>query len=78
VPLAQFQWRATQEARRECGKSAVQNGKAVLPTIDHRSVHARRYKEILSALISDQGRRDNMSEARFQLSRRYAAKGSLS
>ena len=55
------------------GRSRVTNGKDLLPDIDGRSVVARRYRDILAALASDQGGSERMSEARAQLCRRFAA-----
>jgi hypothetical protein len=63
----------TADDRRKCGRSAVLNGTASLPTIDGRTVFAKRHREILSSLISDQGGREAISETRYQLSRRYAS-----
>jgi len=59
-------------------RSRVSNGNALLPGVDQRSTIARRYKDILSSLISDQGGADGLSEARLQLCRRFAAAACLS
>ena len=55
------------------GKSRVTNGADLLPDIDGRSVVARRYRDICSAIAADQGGADQLSEARLQLVRRFAA-----
>lgn len=54
-------------------RSAVTNGRAVLPGIDGRSVVARRYRDLYEALCRDQGGEDRLSEVRLQLIRRFAA-----
>src|SRR6478672_9866676 len=54
-------------------KSAVTNGKDLLPNIDGRSTIARRYRDISGAIIVDQGGLDRCSESRLQLIRRFAA-----
>ena len=54
-------------------RSCVSNHSDLLPGIDGRSVVARRYRDLFSALCSDAGGMDRMSEARVQLARRYAA-----
>jgi hypothetical protein len=45
----------------------------VLPDVDGRSGVARRYRDIASQIIADQGGVDRISEARMQLVRRFAA-----
>jgi hypothetical protein len=50
----------------------VSNGGDILPGVDGRSLVARRYRDITSALASDQGGADRLSEARRQLIRRFA------
>jgi hypothetical protein len=59
--------------RAPTARSRVTNGKDILPGIDNRSPIARRYRDILAQLASDQGGADRMSEARVQLCRRFAA-----
>jgi len=54
-------------------KSRITNGRDLLPNIDGRSVFARRYRDIASALLVDQGGEDCCSESRKQLIRRFAA-----
>jgi hypothetical protein len=52
-------------------QSRVTTGKHLLPGVDGRSPLARRYRDVLSALVVDQG--DCISEARMALCRRFAA-----
>jgi hypothetical protein len=54
-------------------RSRVSNGRDVLPDVDGRSVVARRYRDIVSAVASDQGGAEQLSEARLQLIRRFSA-----
>jgi hypothetical protein len=54
-------------------RSRISNGKDLLPGIDGRSLVARRYRDISSAILTDQGGADRCSEARQQLVRRFAA-----
>jgi hypothetical protein len=54
-------------------RSRLTNGKDLLPNIDGRSLIARRYRDVCTAIASDQGGPDQLSEARIQLIRRYAA-----
>ena len=54
-------------------KSRITNGRDLLPNIDGRSVIARRYRDIMSAILVDQGGADQCSESRKQLIRRFAA-----
>jgi hypothetical protein len=44
----------------------------VLPDVDGRSVVARRYRDIIGAVMSDQGGAENLSETRLQLIRRFS------
>ena len=60
-------------AAKPTARSRITNHKDLLPDIDGRSIVARRYRDILSAIISDQGGLDQMSEARLQLIRRFSA-----
>jgi len=53
--------------------SRVTNGSSTLPGVDGRSAVARRYHDICAAIASDQGGVENMTEARLQLVRRFAA-----
>jgi hypothetical protein len=52
-------------------RSRISNGRDLLPDIDGRSAVARRFKDITSAVLIDQGER--LSESRIQLVRRFAA-----
>jgi hypothetical protein len=63
--------RATQLSRRH--RSRISNGNGLLPGIDGRSEIARRYRDVVSAIIADQGGNDRCAEARIQLIRRFAA-----
>jgi hypothetical protein len=54
-------------------RSRISNGHDVLPNVDGRSVIARRYRDIASAILVDQGGADRCSESRTQLIRRFAA-----
>jgi hypothetical protein len=55
------------------GRSRVSNGNDLLPDVDGRSVIARRYRDISTAILVDQGGADACSESRKQLVRRFAA-----
>ena len=55
------------------GRSRLSNGRELLPDVDGRSVVARRYRDVLGALVSDQGGAEHLSEARLQLIRRFCA-----
>jgi hypothetical protein len=61
------------EARDKIGKSRITNGRDVLPNVDGRSLIARRYRDICSAILVDQGGEDACSESRKQLIRRFSA-----
>jgi hypothetical protein len=55
-------------------RSAVSNGVDLLPGIvDARCTLARRFRDIVSAIVVDQGGEDRCSESRKQLIRRFAA-----
>ena len=45
----------------------------VLPGIDQRSAIARRYRDVMCAIIADLGGESRLSEARLQLIRRFSA-----
>ena len=49
------------------------NGAVLLPDVDGRSAMARRFKDISSAILADQGGAEQCSETRLQLVRRFAA-----
>jgi hypothetical protein len=55
------------------GRSRISNGHDLLPDVDGRSVMARRYRDITSAILVDQGGEAECSESRMQLIRRFAA-----
>jgi hypothetical protein len=54
-------------------RSRLSNGRDVLPNVDGRSLVARRYRDIMCAVASDQGGAERLSEARLQLIRRFSA-----
>ena len=54
-------------------RSRLSNGRDVLPNVDGRNVVARRYRDIIGAVVSDQGGAEHLSEARLQLIRRFSA-----
>jgi hypothetical protein len=54
-------------------RSRLTNGKDLLRNVDGRSLIARRYRDICTAIAADQGGLERLSEARIQLIRRYAA-----
>ena len=58
-------------------KSRVTNGSALLPGVDQRTAIARRFRDIAAAILADQAGRDQCSEARLQLIRRFAASATL-
>ena len=60
-------------ARQAHGRSRITNGRDVLPNVDGRSIVARRFRDIVSAMVADQGGTDQCSESRIQLIRRFAA-----
>ena len=56
------------------GRSRVGNFTALLPGLnDARTIQAKRYKEVLRALINDSNGIDRISEAKLGLMRRWAA-----
>lgn len=59
--------------RKADARSRVTNGHDILPGVDQRSTHARRYRDLISLIVADQGGLDRMSESRLQLIRRFAA-----
>jgi hypothetical protein len=59
--------------RSRSNRSRITNGGDLLPGIDGRSAIARRYHDIVSAILVDQGGEDRCSESRKQLIRRFAA-----
>jgi hypothetical protein len=63
--------------RKAQARSRLSNGRELLPNVDGRSLIARRYRDIMSAIASDQGGADRLSETRLQLIRRFAAAACL-
>jgi hypothetical protein len=63
--------------RKAQARSRLSNGRDLLPNVDGRSLIARRYRDIVSAIASDQGGADRLSETRLQLIRRFAAAACL-
>jgi hypothetical protein len=59
--------------RSPLARSRVSNGSDLLPGIDGRSATARRYRDLVRTIITDQGGAAQTSEARMQLERRFAA-----
>src|SRR5262245_55852944 len=55
------------------GRSRLTNKKDLLPGVDGRTVIYRRFRDIASQVAIDQGGLDQLSEARLQLVRRFAA-----
>ena len=53
-------------------RSRVSNGRDMFRDVDGRSPIVRRYKDICTAVLADQGGIENMSESRLQLIRRFA------
>ncbi len=49
------------------------NAPGTLPDLEEHLLIGRRYREIMAALVKDQGGPDRLAEARLQLIRRYAA-----
>jgi hypothetical protein len=61
------------ERRSSKQRSRMTNGTALLPHADGRSAIARRFKDITSAILAEQGGAEQCSESRLQLIRRFAA-----
>ncbi len=59
--------------RKPNARSRLTNHSDILANIDGRSATARRYRDIVAAILSDQGGADLCSESRVQLVRRFAA-----
>ena len=59
-------------ATKSQARSRVTNHKDLLPDVDGRTTIARRYRDIMAAVIVDQGGLDHLSEARLQF-RRFTA-----
>ncbi len=58
--------------RKSAARSRVTNARDVLPGIDNRTMIARRYYDIQSAIVTEQGS-DQITETRLQLIRRFSA-----
>lgn len=65
--------RLSKVQRERAGRTALTNGKDLLPDVDGRSLLYKRFKEIARLVAADQGGLDALSEARVQLVRRFAA-----
>jgi hypothetical protein len=72
VPQSTTDIRAKPE-RKAHGRNRITNGRDVLPNVDGRSIIARRFRDIVNAMIADHGGADQCSESRMQLIRRFAA-----
>ena len=72
VSLAKPAARRVPTTEKAHARSRLSNGRDVLPDVDGRSVVARRYRDIIGAVISDQGGAEHLSEARLQLIRRFS------
>jgi hypothetical protein len=59
--------------RKPTGRSRITNGSALLPTIDGRSIWARRLRDVIALHASDLGGSDHISEAERSLVRRAGA-----
>jgi hypothetical protein len=65
--------RGSNIGRKAHGRSRVSNGNKTLPDVDGRLRISRRFRDIASAIIVDQGGIEQCSESRKQLVRRFAA-----
>jgi hypothetical protein len=61
------------DLKRSYFKSRVSTGRDILPDCDGRSTVARRYRDIASQILADQGGEAVCSETRQQLIRRFSA-----
>lgn len=59
--------------RKKSARSRVSNGRDLLPGIDGRSPTARRYRDLVSAIIAERGGSDLITETIAQLIRRFSA-----
>lgn len=64
--------RRSRAPRSAVQRSAVTNGTALLPGVDHRSTWVRRIRDLQSLHIVDLGGEDTLSEAEFSIIRRIA------
>ena len=53
-----------------CGRSRITNGKDLLPSVDGRSIWARRLRDLISLHTSDLGGLGNLSQAELSIIRR--------
>jgi hypothetical protein len=58
--------------RKKTARSRVSNGRDILRNVDGRSPIVRRYRDVTTAVLADQGGIENCSESRLQLIRRFA------
>src|SRR5262249_81067 len=58
-------------------KSRLTNAPVLLANVDGRTTVARRYRDIATAIATDQGGADRLSETRLQLIRRFSAAACL-
>jgi hypothetical protein len=72
VPLKRGRSRTLEERKRHA-RARVSNGADILPNVDGRSLVARRYRDILSALIGDAGGAEQLSAVGLHLRRRFSA-----
>lgn len=61
------------EVRKPQARSRLTNGKDILPGVDGRSIVARRYHDLVAALVTDAGGAGRVGEVKAQLIRRFAA-----
>jgi hypothetical protein len=59
------------------GRSRLSNNAEALTGVDMRTVIGRRYKDLVRAIVADQGGIDRLAEVRIQLIRRFAGAGCL-
>jgi hypothetical protein len=59
--------------RKAYGRAKISNDVELLPDVDGRTLIARRYRDIVAAILVDQGGEERCSESRKQLVRRFAA-----
>jgi hypothetical protein len=64
---------ANRDVRKQKGRSRVTNHKDLLPQLDGRSSAARRFRDLVSAFITDMGGADQCSDIKLGLLRRLAA-----
>jgi ribosomal protein S9 len=63
--------------RKQYARSKLSNDTAMLQGVDQRTGPGRRFKDIVRAVIADQGGSDVIAEVRLQLIRRFAAEACL-